>query len=304
MPSEPRRVGVVGASGFLGAAVVDRLARRGDIQLRLLGRREGVVAGHRVERLDPTRSSALEGLDVVVHLAALTNPRASEAELWQANVELARDAARASASAGVTRFVFTSSLGVYGRSSVAAVGPNSPFQPTDGYGRSKVAAEQALAQVSAETGLAVCVLRPPMIYGPGAGGSFAQLVALVRRGLPLPLALARSPRSLCSINNAASAVEHAVREGVAGDVLLPADPDDVLPRDLILAIASLEGRRPMLWPVPRAVLAVPLALVGRSAIISSLFDPLCIDRTHWSGAGWRPVETGSQGLAKALARRA
>lgn len=300
MPSEPKRVGVVGASGFLGAAVVDRLTRRGDIQLRLIGRREGVVSGHRIERLDPTKPSTLESLDVVLHLAALTNARASEAELWQANVEFARDTARASASAGVSRFVFTSSLGVYGRSSVAAVGPNSPFQPTDNYGRSKVAAEQALAEVARDTGLAVCVLRPPMIYGPGGGGSFAQLVALVRSGLPLPLALARSPRSLCSINNAASAAEHAILKGVAGDILLPADPDDVRPRDLILAIAALEGRRPVLWPVPRALLAAPLALVGRSAIVSSLFDPLCIDRTHWAGSGWRPVETASQGLAAAL----
>ncbi|MEQ7155768.1 NAD-dependent epimerase/dehydratase family protein [Brevundimonas aurifodinae] len=300
MPSEPRHVGIVGASGFLGAALVDRLTRRGEVQPRLFGRRDGTISGHRIERLDPTRPSTLEGLDVVVHLAALTNARAPEAELWQANVELARETARAAASAGVRRFVFTSSLHVYGRSSVAAVGPESPFQPTDGYGRSKVAAEQSLAAVSQETGLAVCVLRPPMIYGPGAGGSFAQLVALVRSGLPLPLALARSPRSLCSINNAASAVEHAILAGVAGEVLLPADPDDILPRDLIVAIAALEGRRPVLWPVPRGLLSAPLALVGRSGIVSSLFDPLCIDRTHWAASGWRPVETGSEGLAVAL----
>jgi glycosyltransferase involved in cell wall biosynthesis len=48
------------------------------------------------------------------------------------------------------------------------------------------------------------------------------------------------------------------------------------------------------------MLAAPLSALGRSEIITSLFDPLLVDRNHWSSLGWQPIETGTQAVRSAL----
>jgi nucleoside-diphosphate-sugar epimerase len=299
MPSGASSIGILGATGFLGRRLVGRLSPRPDVALRLFGRRESEVAGHRV-RPWPAAPSDLEGLDVLVHLSGITSSRAPEAALAAANVHLPMETARAAASVGVPRFVFVGSLHAHAKASETAIRPTSPFRPVDSYGRSKRDAELALRQIAAARPMQLAILRPPMIYGPGGTGSFAQLAALIRRGLPIPLGLASQPRSFCSVENAASAVEHLIFTDGPQDVLLPADPEDLTPRSLALAIGRELGRDVHSLPVPKSLLAAPLALVGRSAIVTSLFEPLCIDRGHWETVRWRPVQTGAEGMRQAL----
>lgn len=300
MRSAPDRIGVVGATGFVGRHLVADLVAEGPGRPRLFGRSGGTVAGCPVEPLD-LRPQTFAGLDCLVHLAGITTSRASPEALQRTNVDLAVDVARAAAAAGVKRFVFLSSLHVHGKAADGAVGPDSPLRADNAYGGSKIAAEQALAAVAAETGLELAVLRPPMVYGPGAKGSFSLLARLVRTGAPLPLALARGRRSFCSVNNLVSAIRHAIDAPIPGGPLIPADSEDFETRELVEAMAGAVGRRSRLWPVPRAVLAAPLALVGRREMITSLFEPLRIDRSHWAAHGWSPVETGAEAVRAALA---
>jgi nucleoside-diphosphate-sugar epimerase len=299
MPFGARSIGIVGATGFLGRRLVERLSGRPDIHLRLFGRQETEVRGHRVLPW-PAEPSIFDSLDVLVHLSGITSSRAPAEALRAANVRLPIQTAQAAASAGVRRFVFVSSLHAHAKASETPIGPASPFQPVDAYGRSKRDAELALRDMTAAQPLQLAIVRPPMIYGAGGTGSFAQLAALIRRGLPVPLELARQPRSFCSLDNAASAVEHLIFSTGPEDVLLPADPDDLTPRALALAIAREMGCAVRLWPVPKPLLAAPLALIGRSTIVTSLFEPLCIDRGHWETMRWRPVQTGAEGMRAAL----
>lgn len=266
---------------------------------RLFGRHAGTVAGRELHALnaDPAQFA---GLDCIVHLSAVTTNRASAEDLRRANVDLAVDTARMAAAAGVKRFVFVNSLHVHGKTASQPAGPDAPFRDDNAYGRSKAEAEIALAAVAAGTGLELVVVRPPMIYGRGSKGGFSLLAKLVRAGLPLPFATARGRRSFCSIANAVCAIRHGIAAPAPPAVLLPADPEDFDTAGLVTLMAEAMDKKVLLCPAPRSLLALPLALAGRGEMIVSLFDPLQIDRAHWEALSWRPVESGVQGVRRAL----
>ena len=299
MPFAPSNIGIVGASGFVGSALANSLVLEGEHGVRLFGRKVGKVADQDIQPLS-SGSTMFEGLDTLVHLSGLTDSRASDGDLRRANTDLAVDMARAAATAKVKRFVFISSMAVYGRSAAHAISPDMPLSPDNGYGRSKAAAEVAMARVADETGLELIILRPPMVYGRGSKGSFAALARLVRSGLPLPFKGARGLRSFCSIGNLVSAMRHAIDSAAPGSILIPADPEDFDTPGLVRAMADAMERPVRLWRAPKPLPVAPLAMIGRAEMITSLFEPLRVDRSHWKGHGWRPVETGRQGVNAAL----
>lgn len=302
MPSANSRLGIVGASGFIGRALVEQLTTSGASRPRLFGRRAGRVGACPIEVLELT-SETFRGLDCIIHLSGITSSRASEEDLERANVDLAFEVAASAAAAGVKRMVFASSLHVHGKSATAPISPDSPLNPDNAYGRSKAAAEVALSRIAQQTGLELVILRPPMVYGAGAGGNFALLARLIRTGLPLPFGLARGERSFCSVGNLVSAIRYAAEAEVSPKVLIPADPEDFDTPALVRTMAAAMGWPVRLLPIPKMFFAMPLAIVGRAEMLTSLFEPLKVDRAHWNNHEWRPVETGSVAIDAAVSGR-
>lgn len=131
-------------------------------------------------------SKLLSGIDVVVHAAARVHVMKDHsldplAEFREANVVSTLKLAHQSARAGVRRFVFVSSIKVNGESTLLGC----PFKaddapaPEDAYGISKAEAEAGLLQMAQETGMEVVIIRPPLVYGPGAKGNFSSLLRWV-----------------------------------------------------------------------------------------------------------------------------
>jgi len=299
MPYEARRVGIVGATSYLGRRLIERLTDASQLDLVLFSRNTQPIADRPVYALERFEDRFAD-LDCVIHLAAITDSRVSEPEIRSVNVDLASTVAEAAAQAGVPRFVFLSSLGVHGKSAPVPVTPEAPFRPENAYARSKVAAEALLANLTARNGFEVVTLRPPMIYGPRGNNSFAKLAQLVKTGVPLPLARARGCRSFCSIENAVSATLHSALSKEVAPVLIPADPEDFDTVGLVNEMARVMECDARLWPLPRACLAIPLGMVGRGEMVTSLFDPLQVDRAHWQTQSWRPIESGYDGVRRAL----
>lgn len=299
MPSPAKRVGIVGATSYLGRCLIERLRDANQLDLVLLSRNTDPIANRPVYALERFEDRFV-GLDCVIHLAAITDSRVPEAEIRSVNVDLACTVAEAAAQAGVPRFVFLSSLGVHGKSAPVPVTPESPFRPENAYARSKVAAEALLSNLNDRSGFDVVTIRPPMIYGPRGNNSFAKLAQLVETGLPLPFALAQGRRSFCSVENAISAIIHSALSEDVAPVLIPADPDDFDTVELVNEIARVMERDVRLWPLPKACLAIPLGMIGRGEMATSLFDPLQVDRAHWLTQAWRPVESRADGVRRAL----
>lgn len=309
--SEPRIL-VTGASGFIGARLVSWLASQGRA-VRATARTtlardalrnvvSDVVLVGDIERT-PDWGQALEGIDVVVHLAArahVLRERSADplSDFRAVNVEgtlrLAEQAARR-----VRRLVFLSSIGVNGVKTVRTpFSASSPAAPTEDYAVSKHEAEQALWKLSESTGLEVVVVRPPLVYGPNCRGNFLRLLRLVDSGIPLPFASIRNARSFIHVDNLVSALlACAEHPSARGRTYLVDDGMAVSTPDLVRTLADLLRRKTVLLPCPVPLLRWIGRVTGRGGAIARLTDSLLIDGSAIrSELGWQPVCPMSEGL--------
>ena len=238
---------------------------------------------------------ALRGMDAVIHLAARAHRLRDAAtdparEFHEVNVGITRVMAQACVSAGVKRFVFVSSAGVLGsRSPTDGFTDASSAAPHDDYTRSKLAAEQML---TTEFGgrLEVVILRPPMVYGPGAPGNFDRILKAVLTGFPLPLGGLRAPRSLISVRNLCDVMLRAATcSSVEARPILVSDREVTSVAELAAAIAEAVGRRNRGFIVPASMLSAALKLAGRSGDLHRLLEPFVLRGSlACSSLGWSP----------------
>jgi nucleoside-diphosphate-sugar epimerase len=300
---------VTGASGFVGHQLT-RLLRAKGWRVRGALRRSGAfteldeIAAVGEIGPDTEWDAALEGVDVVFHLAGRVHMRSAgiatdEASFKRVNADGTRALARAAAGAGVRRIVYVSSIKVNGEAT-----PHGPFRasdepgPRDAYGRSKLAAERELARVSAETGLEVAVVRPPLVYGPGVTANFLRLCAWVDHGRPLPLGSVRNRRSLIYVGNLCELLMVcAWHPAAASATFLASDGQDVSTPELVRRIAHALGRRPRLMPVPEPLLRTAARLTGTASTLASLCDSLWIDLEPTTRQlNWTPPHSLEDGL--------
>lgn len=160
------RVLVTGATGRIGRALMVRLSR----QHQVLGLdRAPSSTAHWVGELADAAllRRALQGVDAVVHAAALHAPqvgRVPDAEFQRINVDATRQLAEAACAAGVGQFVYTSTTALYGDAATPAhaagwVDEALAPQPRTVYHRSKLAAERLLARYAEAGAFGLVVLR-------------------------------------------------------------------------------------------------------------------------------------------------
>src|SRR5689334_10826683 len=167
---------VTGSSGFIGSHLVDALLARG-AQVRALVREDSAtdaldpqVERSVVDLLDSRsvrEATAWEGATHVFHLAGVTKRR-TLAQFREGNVvPTANVLAAATARAGSTppRVVLVSSQAAAGPAPAEdrPVREDDPPRPIEGYGQSKLEAEQATRLY--DQSLPIAVLRPAAVYG-------------------------------------------------------------------------------------------------------------------------------------------
>ena len=171
----------------------------------------------------------------------------------------------------------------------------------DPYGVCKWEAEQALGAVAANTSLEV-VVRPPLVYGPGAKGNLARLLKLVRSGVPLPLPLGavHNQRSLIGLDNLVDLLIRCVdHPAAAGQTLLVSDGEDVSTPDLLRHMAAGLGRRARLLPVPVPLLRLAGRALGKQAEVDRLVGSLQIDSSYTRELlDWAPQASVAEGIRR------
>jgi UDP-glucose 4-epimerase len=156
------RAVVLGATGFLGGALADRLEAAGyDVQ-RVGSRDLDLCAAGAADEL----AKHLGRDAILVVCSALTPPAGATLAGLQANVAMIASVATALGAAEVAACVYLSSDGVHG-SSDAMVSEQTPAQPEGYYPIAKYAGELVLATASAAHWVPLLVLRPVAIFGPG-----------------------------------------------------------------------------------------------------------------------------------------
>jgi nucleoside-diphosphate-sugar epimerase len=299
------RLALTGGTGFIGQHLLRELTRRG-YQVRVLLRRPTMLPADCTSAVigDIARpqnmASALADVDAIIHLAGLSVAASGrpEDDYRVLNVEATVGLARSAQRAGVRRFMFLSSVR-------AQAGPSDPRvlteelepRPTDAFGRSKLAAEQSLAEV----GIDWVALRLALAYGPGVTGNMARLIGLARSRLPLPFGALTARRSLLSLDNLADAVDRVLKaEGPLRRPLITADPQPLTVGEMVAAMRRGLGRRPGLIPVPTRMLAALMRASGRADAYERIAAPLIADPSALLRLGWVPPVATAAGLERLM----
>ncbi|HEX7114307.1 MAG TPA: NAD-dependent epimerase/dehydratase family protein [Steroidobacter sp.] len=293
-------VAVTGADGFIGVHLCAFFESRGLRTIRVVRRNDGRGECRRVVP-DVTSEGhlaiALEGVDVVVHLAARAHilrerrDADSSSAFQKINVDGTKALCMAAHRAGVRRIVFLSSIGVNGaRTDGKPFDEQDPPRPVEPYAVSKWQAEQLLQAKARELDLEVVIVRPPLVYGPEVKGNFLRLLNLAASGVPLPLASITNRRNLIGVQNLCDLLRLCVESAsAAGQLFLAAEQEAHSTPEIIRALCRGLGRPCRLFAVPEALVRGAARVMGVGSQFEKLCGSLeiCPDKAY-RDLGWRP----------------
>ncbi len=282
---------VTGSDGFIGRHLVPYLAEQG----------YKVVAASRTASAyeDPNIVGVplpdlsipfdwlplLQHCDAVVHLAGIAHTFADE-DLYDRVNHRATEALAEAAFRSGAHLVFISSIAAQsGSFSDHELTEDDPPMPSNAYGRSKLAGEQAIRAA----GASFTILRPVVIYGDGEKGNFATIHRISRLPIPLPFGALKAQRSVLSVQNFNSAVATALaNSGARGETFIVSDPTPLAVSDVIARYRASLGKSPWLISIPEICLELSLKIAGRGAMWQRIGRPLIARPGKLLALGWKP----------------
>ena len=249
------RLLVTGGTGFIGSHLAEEGRRRGAevVVLGLTDRPEEranaamlqaqgveVVAGSITD--EPLVRRAVRGATHVFHLAVAMREGGKRDAFFEAvNLDGTRRLLDAAASEGVRRFVYCSTIGIYGHRAPGITREDSPLAPGNIYERTKVSAEALVREVGAGRGLPYVVLRPADVYGP-RDQRLLKLFAGVSRGRFPLFGPGQGRRHMIYVDDVVSGFYRACeRDAALGEALILAGPRPCTLRELIAEVQAAVG---------------------------------------------------------------
>ena len=306
------KVLVTGASGFVGSALSRYLSLSelydvvGTVRLGAKSLSEFPMETRYCDLSDGDASNVnLGDIDVVIHTAARVHQmddRSEDplAEFMRINCEGTLNLANKAVKAGVKRFIFLSSIKVNGEKSE----PDKPFRyddphkSEDHYGKSKSEAELGLLKIASESTLEVCIIRAPLVYGPGVKANFSTLLKWASKGFPMPLGSIQNNRSLVAIDNLVSLIVTCIdHPNAINQVFLVSDDRDISSSKLYSIMTNAYGKKARLINVNTFLLKRAFRLIGKGPMIDRLCDDLRVDVEHTKvSLDWKPVISTVDGV--------
>lgn len=309
--------GVTGGTGFLGGHLIDRLIADGHTvqafvrnpvkAARLAERGVLLTVGDITDR--DAAAAAFAGCDVVVHSAAALDGAYDDQHI--ANVDGTRAVMLAAADAEVRRVLHISTVAVYAAPLTGVLTEDSPTRPGQyAYAVTKQMAENVVRQIAAQRGIDYSIIRPGMIYGPGAGLWTAGLARLARQPtIPFPLGGRGNAPAVFAADVVDLVCTAATHPAAAGQVFNAVGDPAITWRDWLTAYARLGSHDPRWIDLPRPLMTAlagiimavsPPASFGREAV-----DMLTFVQSNKTFSmakardvlGWRPHYTIEAGAA-------
>jgi len=269
---------ITGGTGFIGSRLALEARSRG-LEVTVAGQLRTAAERARHEELagsgvqidqgplqDSTYAHSLvRGCDAVIHLAAAQHEaNVPDAYFETVNVVGTRMLLEASRDAGVQRFVYGSTIGVYGDAAGGPLDETSPPRPVNIYGRTKLAAETEVRTFGQS--LPTTIIRISETYGP-ADFRLLKLFRAIDRRRFVMIGAGSNRHQLIHVHDLVRALLLAMdRPAAVGQTLVVAGSQAMTTRDMVAQVAGALGRpipalRAPLWPF--LVLAGGLELTCR-----------------------------------------
>ncbi|KAA0987726.1 NAD-dependent epimerase/dehydratase family protein [Pseudomonas sp. ANT_J12] len=302
---------VTGASGFIGRALCLDLQSRGLAVRALMRKQSSVVADYEClsGELDDEAflSTALSGIDVVIHLAGRAHQFGKASTNLEAMLAVNKDLTLKLASyaekLGVKRFIFVSSIGVNGvETGSVAIDETSSANPVKDYALSKYEAEIGLTEryINHASEMELVIIRPPLVYAANAPGNFQKLLKLVKAGAPLPFSGVANKRSMVSLNNLTDFLSTcAIHPRAGGQLFLVSDGDDLSLPEILEALSEGMGRKSRLFYFPVSIMSAVSRLLGKGALMTQLCGSFVLNSNKATALlNWTPPFSSRDELIK------
>jgi nucleoside-diphosphate-sugar epimerase len=211
--------------------------------------------------------------DVILHLAAIVHQtdNITESEYFSVNKDLTLIIADSAKKAGVSQFVFLSTLKVYGSHihDGNIRNENSNCYPDDPYGKSKLEAEISLKKLE-DDAFKVAIIRTPLVYGEGVKSNFRSLIKLVEKVPLLPFKQVNNKRNYTYIENLVGFIDQIILKRVSG-LFIAMDDEAISTTVLVNYISKYLGKKVILFKLP-----------GFFIKIGTYFIPKVFDRLYGS----------------------
>jgi nucleoside-diphosphate-sugar epimerase len=286
---------VTGATGCLGRHLVDSLTADGT-HVRALVRPSSDTSHLEQRGVEILRGSlindcdlrlAVSGVDAVYHLGGLViddRPDDTSDALWlqirETNVDGTQRLAFAAARAGARRFVFCSSVRIFGFGNQMRWHEDDPRTSSDLYSRGKSLAEHGLLRIGRESGLEVVNIRPRFIYGNYDRYVMPKLVSQVRRGW-IPLVGSDAICDLVYVEDCVQALRLAADRPVAGQSFNITSGECLSLRDILQHVATALHHEVRFISLPGPAVFALAGLIECGSRVAGRRPPLSRAQLRW-----------------------
>ncbi|ARO13420.1 NAD-dependent epimerase/dehydratase [Ketogulonicigenium robustum] len=280
------RVLITGATGCLGARLVDTCLHAGDDVIAigrdtLAGAQLSVQGAHFVHHdlTQPLPARHLYGVDTVYHCAALSSAWGDPRTFQAVNVTATAALLRIAQQAGVGRFVFASSPSIYANGADRLNLPEDAPLPkvfASHYARTKFLAEQLVMSSDNPRGMRTTAMRPRAIYGTGDRSLMPRLLAAMQRGKVPMIAGGGALVDITHVSDAARAMHLLGHHPAAGGQVFNITSGETLSFGQILqTVSQLRGLSVREVRLPySAAMAIASVLEGAHRIFAPLREPV------------------------------
>lgn len=306
---------ITGASGFIGRHLVDHIeSMHEQFIIYVLVRKITNFPSHIIQ-IECSDIANIEVIDIpwsqigiVIHLAARAHILKDKivdplTEFRRVNRDATSRIAAVSASYGVKRFVFLSSIGVLGNFSASnSFNEDSEENPHADYAISKLEAEHAIKKICEESQMEYTIIRPPLVIGKDAPGNFELLLKLIVKKVPLPFSLIKNKRSFIFFKNLTSFIMVcATHINARNQIFVIADEPTISTPQLILELSKGLKTKSYLFPVPVWVLKLGSIITSKKGMYIQLCKSLEIDITKAKTVlDWKPPHSLTESLHNIL----
>ena len=277
------KIVVTGANGFIGKNILIQLSKNPNYKLYAITRKKiksipANVIQILVQSLENFKEyeASLKNADVIIHSAGAAHKRFNDKEIYDFNYHTSVSLFNRCETLRIKKFIFLSSISVISRSQ-GKLTEESAYSPHNMYSLSKVDFEKYLISNANETNFTI--IRPPMVYGDNAPGTFASLKNALLKNIPLPLSgFTANKRDFISIENLVDFIEKCLlNNGSTNQIFNVSDDCPMSTFEFADNLKRKLNSKSLFFNVPKVLIEFLLKALNKTDVFESLNNNLEID---------------------------